>query len=119
MRPDTSTADVAGFAVAAGIVTSVGARTAHAALVARQMGKPCIVGCGDLTIDAAAGRAQLKGKTISEGDWITIEGDSGGLYLGRMDTAMTRPEAELAEIESWRAQAHDHKPEPRSAHFQL
>jgi pyruvate,orthophosphate dikinase len=119
MRPDTSTADVAGFAVAAGIVTSVGARTAHAALVARQMGKPCIVGCGDLTIDAAASRAQLKGKTISEGDWITIEGDGGGLYLGRMDTAMTRPEAELAEIESWRAQAHDHKPEPRSAHFQL
>jgi pyruvate,orthophosphate dikinase len=55
MRPDTSTADVAGFAVAAGIVTAVGARAAHAALVARQMGKPCVVGCSDLTIDMPAG----------------------------------------------------------------
>jgi pyruvate,orthophosphate dikinase len=60
MRPDTSTADVAGFAVAAGIVTAVGARTAHAALVARQMGKPCIVGCTNMTIDLAADRAQCR-----------------------------------------------------------
>jgi pyruvate,orthophosphate dikinase len=59
MRPDTSTADVAGFAAAAGIVTAVGARTAHAALVARQMGKPCIVGCNELAIDLAADRAML------------------------------------------------------------
>ena len=105
MRPDTSTADVAGFAVAAGIVTAVGARTAHAALVARQMGKPCIVGCGGMTIDVAADRAQLAGTTISGGDWITIDGDSGNIYLGRRDTVETRPEAELAEIAGWRSQA--------------
>ena len=86
MRPDTSTADVAGFAIAAGIVTSVGARTAHAALVARQMGKPCIVGCGGMTIDVAADRAQLGGTTISASDWITIDGDSGNIYLGRCET---------------------------------
>jgi pyruvate, orthophosphate dikinase len=65
MRPDTSTADVAGFAVAAGIVTAVGARTAHAALVARQMGKPCIVGCATMAVDVAADRAQLAGTMIS------------------------------------------------------
>ena len=103
MRPDTSTADVAGFAVAAGIVTAVGARTAHAALVARQMGKPCIVGCSGMTIDVAADRAQLAGTTISGSDWITIDGDSGNIYLGRRETVVTRPEAELAEIATWRS----------------
>jgi len=107
MRPDTSTADVAGFAIAAGIVTSVGARTAHAALVARQMGKPCIVGCSRMTIDAAAERAQLDGSTISASDWVTIDGDSGNIYLGRRETSVTRPEAELAEIASWRSFAGD------------
>jgi pyruvate,orthophosphate dikinase len=116
MRPDTSTADVAGFAVAAGIVTSVGARTAHAALVARQMGKPCIVGCGGMTIDVAADRAQLAGNAISGGDWITIDGDSGGIHLGRRETVVTRPEAELAEIARWQSEADDrnrdhHEPE--------
>jgi pyruvate, orthophosphate dikinase len=118
MRPDTSTADVAGFAVAAGIVTTVGARTAHAALVARQMGKPCIVGCGDMTIDTTAARAQLGASAISEGDWITIDGDGGKLYLGQLETAVSRPEAELAEVESWRSHERDarmHKaPQPHS-----
>ena len=92
MRPDTSTADVAGFAVAAGIVTSVGARTAHAALVARQMAKPCVVGCSSMTVDAAD-RAQLASTTISGSDWITIDGDRGTIYLGRRETVVTRPEA--------------------------
>ena len=107
MRPDTSTADVAGFAIAAGIVTAVGARTAHAALVARQMGKPCIVGCSNMTIDIAADRAQLAGTTISGSDWITIDGDSGCVYLGRREAVTTRPEAELAEVASWRSLACD------------
>jgi pyruvate,orthophosphate dikinase len=107
MRPDTSTADVAGFAVAAGIVTAVGARTAHAALVARQMGKPCIVGCSAMTIDMAAGRARLADAAISSGDWISIDGDSGHIYPGRHEITVTRPEAELAEIKGWRPRAHD------------
>ena len=104
MRPETSTADVAGFAVAAGIVTAIGARTAHAALVARQMGKPCIVGCALMTIDEA-GSAKIGGTEISEGDWVTIDGDSGNLYLGCLETATTRPEAELAEIARWKAES--------------
>jgi pyruvate,orthophosphate dikinase len=116
MRPDTSTADVAGFAVAAGIVTSVGARTSHAALVARQMGKACVVGCGDMVIDAASDRAQLGGSAISGSDWVTIDGDSGNLYLGRLATTVTRPQAELAEIARWRAQAPEHEQRrPKSA----
>jgi pyruvate,orthophosphate dikinase len=119
MRPDTSTTDVAGFAIAAGIVTSVGARTSHAALVARQMGKPCVVGCGAVTIDVAADSAQLAGVTISGSDWITIDGDTGNLYLGRLETVVTQPEPELAEIAAWRSQAHGpgHR-KPKSAPLQ-
>ena len=101
MRPDTSTADVAGFAVAAGIVTSVGARTAHAALVARQMGKPCVVGCGDIAIDLQSGCARIGAVELLAGDWLTIDGDSGNLYLGRLQTVTSRPEKELAEVASW------------------
>jgi pyruvate,orthophosphate dikinase len=104
MRPDTSTADVAGFAVAAGIVTTIGARTAHAALVARQMAKPCIVGCGGLAIEPAGDRARIGDIVVSTGDWVTIDGDSGHLYLGRLETKTTRPERELAEVERWRSE---------------
>jgi pyruvate,orthophosphate dikinase len=113
MRPDTSTADVAGFAVASGIVTAVGARTAHAALVARQMGKPCVVGCRDMVIDAAARRGTLGSTAIAEGDWITIEGEGGKVYLGRRESLVTRPEAELAEIASWHAH-HEGLAQPRA-----
>jgi len=115
MRPDTSTADVAGFAVAAGIVTAVGARTAHAALVARQMGRPCIVGCGDMAIDVAADRAQFGSATIAAGDWVTIDGDSGSIYLGKLETTATRPERALAEIAGWRSAADDHHHQRRTA----
>lgn len=115
MRPDTSTADVAGFAVAAGIVTAVGARTAHAALVARQMGKPCIAGCAGLAIDAAAGRAQLGTSAVMAGDWITIDGDTGSIYFGRRETIVTRPDAELAEIASWRSPAGRARPSARKS----
>ncbi|SFJ11098.1 PEP/pyruvate-binding domain-containing protein [Bradyrhizobium sp. cf659] len=115
LRPDTSTADVAGFAVAAGIVTAVGARTSHAALVARQMGKPCVVGCHALKIDPVARQARLADATLSEGDWITIEGDAGQLYLGRCRTVETRPDAELAEIATWQSQAGDLDPPARAA----
>jgi pyruvate, orthophosphate dikinase len=104
VRPDTSTADVAGFAVSAGIVTAVGGRTAHAALVARQMGKPCIVACNGLAIDAAGHSAQLARHTLNEGDWLSIDGGSGEIYLGRGTVIGDRPAMELAQVEEWRAQ---------------
>ena len=108
VRPDTSTADVAGFAAAAGIVTAVGGRTAHAALVARQMAKPCIVGCAALSVDAAGHGARLAGSTIREGDWLSIDGETGAIYLGRCDVVAERPDAELAEIERWRSKSLAH-----------
>ena len=105
VRPDTSTADVAGFAASAGILTAVGGRTAHAALVARQMGKPCIVGCAALVVDAAGHSAKLGATPIEEGDWLSIDGEAGTIYLGRCDIVVERPDAELAEVERWRGKS--------------
>ena len=103
MRPDTSTADIAGFIAAGGIITAVGGRTAHAALVARQMGKPCVVGCSALSIDASGRAAHLAGKIIKEGDWLSIDGEAGAIYLGRCEIVAERPNAELAMVERWRS----------------
>ena len=102
VRQDTSTADVAGFAVSAGIVTAVGGRTAHAALVARQLDKPCIVGCAELVVDVNRHCAQLGARTFREGDWISMDGGGGMIYLGRGQIVVDRPQAQLAEIARWR-----------------
>jgi len=106
VRRDISTADVAGFAVSAGIVTAIGGRTAHAALVARQMAKPCVVGCAGLEVDAGGHGGRLAGAALTEGDWLSINGATGAVYRGRGSILVEKPEAELAEIERWRAQAH-------------
>jgi len=103
VRPDTSTADVAGFAASEGIVTAVGGRTAHAALVARQMGKPCIVGCIGLDVDVASRCARLGDTAIKEGDWLSIDGGAGAIYLSHGRVVVDQPEAEMAEIAGWRA----------------
>ena len=108
VRPDTSTADIAGFAVSAGIVTAIGGRTAHAALIARQMGKPCVVGCAGLNVDVASHRAQLGMTAIKEGDWLSIDGEMGTIYLGQCNVVVDQPEAELAEIERWRTKSLEH-----------
>jgi len=102
VRPDTSTADVAGFAAAAGIVTAVGGRTAHAALVARQMAKPCVVGCTGLVVDLAGRHAQFGGAQVAEGDWLSIDGEAGTIHLGKAEVVVERPEAELDRLSQWR-----------------
>lgn len=102
VRPDTTTADVGGFAVAAGIVTAIGGRTAHAALVARQMGRPCVVGCGKLTVDVAGHRARFADTDVNEGEWLSVDGEAGLIYAGRGTVTVERPQAEIEEIERWR-----------------
>jgi pyruvate,orthophosphate dikinase len=101
VRPDTSTADVAGFAVSAGILTASGGRTAHAAVVARQLGKACVVGCTGLAIDEAAKQAKIAGHVIKEGDWLSVDGESGEVFPGKRRIVTSRPEAEIAEIARW------------------
>lgn len=103
IRPETSTADVVGFSICAGILTAVGGQTAHAALVARQMGKPCIVGCDSLKIETSGHGARLGETAIREGDWLSIDGGDGSVYLDRCTVITERPDKELAEIERWKA----------------
>jgi pyruvate, orthophosphate dikinase len=105
VRRDTSTADVAGFAASVGIVTAVGGRTAHAALVARQMGKPSVVGCNALNVDATERSARLAGSPLKQGDWLSIDGEAGTVYRGRGKIMIEKPQAELAEIAHWRQAA--------------
>jgi len=102
VRRDTSTEDVAGFAVASGILTASGGRTAHAAVVARQLGKVCLVGCRELKIHPNASGGEIGGHQIKEGDWISLDGETGEVALGRQNIVVQMPEAELAEIETWR-----------------
>ena len=103
VRRDTSTADVAGFSASVGILTAAGGRTAHAALVARHMGKPCVVGCESLRIDEENRQGRLGDATIKEGDWVSIDGGSGEVFLGQRKIVTERPEAELREVDSWQA----------------
>jgi pyruvate,orthophosphate dikinase len=104
VRPDISTPDIAGFSAAAGIVTAQGGRTAHAALVARQMGKPCVVGCTALAVDPDSRTARFDGGPVNESDWISIDGDDGAVYSGRANIVRERPAAELAELQRWRSE---------------
>ena len=102
VRRDTSTDDVAGFAVAAGILTAIGGRTAHAAVVARQLGKVCLVGCHALQVDENGRCGEIAGNRIDEGAWISLDGDTGEVTLGRREIIAELPQAELAAIEAWR-----------------
>jgi pyruvate,orthophosphate dikinase len=102
VRRDISTDDIAGIAAAEGVLTAVGGRTAHAAVVARQLGKACLVGCSSLVLDEHAS-ARLGDAPLREGDWLSLDGETGEIFLGRRDIVNVRPEAEIAEVERWRA----------------
>jgi pyruvate,orthophosphate dikinase len=103
VREDISTEDVGGIAGAAGILTARGGRTAHAAVVARQMGKVCLVGCRELAIDSGKRSCSIGGKVLREGQVISLDGGGGGVYLGAVEIVRARPERYLAAVASWRA----------------
>ncbi len=85
-RIETSPEDIKGMSAAEGILTARGGMTSHAALVARQMGRVCVAGCGELLIDYGAHTMTVKGRTIKEGDWISIDGSTGEVLEGKIDT---------------------------------
>ncbi|MGA3399322.1 MAG: PEP/pyruvate-binding domain-containing protein [Acetobacteraceae bacterium] len=113
VRPETLTADIAGLAGAAGLLTAAGSRTAHAAVVARQLGKVCLVGCMDLDIDMALRRCRIGGKAFDEGDAVSVDGNTGAIYPGALSVLTERPERELAAVAGWRSAA---APVPRKRH---
>ena len=86
VRDFTSPKDIRGMDAAQGILTAQGGMTSHAALVARQMGKVCIVGCGALDIDMKTRSFRADDATVKEGDWITIDGFTGEVILGQLET---------------------------------
>ncbi len=85
-RIETSPEDIRGMNAAVGILTARGGMTSHAALVARQMGKVCVAGCSALDIDYSTHTMKVGGRTIKEGDWISIDGTTGEVIEGKVPT---------------------------------
>ncbi len=88
VRPETKPDDVHGMLAAQGILTSRGGRTSHAALVARQFGKPAVVGVSELDINMGRRQMKVKDTVIKEGDWVSIDGTTGKVYAGKLDTVV-------------------------------
>ena len=87
VRNETAPDDIHGMSVAQGILTATGGMTSHAAVVGRQMGKPSVVGCGALHIDAKTRTLKVAGRTLSEGDMISIDGATGDVILKELPTS--------------------------------
>jgi len=87
VRVETSPEDIKGMQASNGVLTARGGMTSHAALVARQMGKVCVAGAGALIIDYIKKRMKVAGKTVKQGDWISLDGSTGEVFSGRVNTA--------------------------------
>jgi len=85
VRVETTPDDVHGMIASRGVLTSKGGATSHAAVVARGMGTPCVAGCEALEIDRRTKTATLGGKQLHEGDWLTIDGSTGNVMLGKLE----------------------------------
>ncbi len=103
VRVETSPDDFHGMAASQGVLTARGGATSHAAVVARQIGKPCVAGCAALVVDYEARTASADGVTFKEGDAISLDGSTGEVYLGALPTVEVRFEDQtgLQEILSW------------------
>src|SRR5207342_2973286 len=101
VRRETTPDDIHGMDAAQGILTSTGGLTSHAAVVTRGMGKPCVCGAGDVKVDDAARRFVADGVTVSEGDWISLDGSIGSVMLGQAPTLPPGESGEFAEFMGW------------------
>ncbi|MBI2841310.1 MAG: pyruvate, phosphate dikinase [Acidobacteria bacterium] len=86
VRSETCPDDIHGMSVAQGVLTATGGMTSHAAVVGRQMGKPSVVGCAALKIDEKAGKVSVNGKKAKKGDWVSIDGSTGEVFLAKIAT---------------------------------
>ena len=101
VRIETSPEDIHGMHAARGILTTRGGMTSHAAVVARGMGRPCVSGAGDITVDYAAGTMSVGGRNFAAGDLITIDGAAGEVIDGRMPTIEPEVSGDFAMLMSW------------------
>jgi len=98
VRVETSPEDLAGMAAAQGILTARGGMTSHAAVVARGMGKCCVSGAGALKIDYAAKVMEVDGLVIKEGDYISLNGSTGDIFLGKVGTSEAELDQDFADL---------------------
>ena len=101
VRLETSPEDIEGMHAAEGILTVRGGMTSHAAVVARGMGTACISGCGDIVIDEKKKQFTLGGKTYYEGDYISLDGSTGKIYDGDIQTQEASISGNFGRIMSW------------------
>src|SRR6266403_1332367 len=102
VRAETTPEDIHGMEVAKGILTSRGGMTSHAAVVTRGMGKCCVAGAGDIEVDEKAREMRVKGQVFREGDWISLDGTTGRVIKGKLNTLDPSPDdPELMKLMSW------------------
>ena len=107
VRAETSPEDIEGMSVSQGILTARGGRTSHAAVVARGMGTCCVAGCSALYIDEKAGTLTVAGNVVREGDFMSIDGVTGNVYIGRIPTVEAEVAGEFATVMEWADQVRD------------
>jgi len=100
VRPETTPDDVNGMVVSQGFLTQHGGGTSHAAVVARGWGKPCVAGCEDIKIDNSRNLFTVGGHTVKEGDWISVDGTTGEVFLGKVAKIETEFEKEVELIQA-------------------
>jgi pyruvate, orthophosphate dikinase len=102
VRAETTPEDIHGMEVAKGILTSRGGMTSHAAVVTRGMGKCCVAGAEKITVDEKAREMRVKGQTFKEGDWISLDGTTGRVIKGRLNTIPPKADdPELQQFMQW------------------
>ena len=101
VRLETSPEDIEGMKAAQGILTVRGGMTSHAAVVARDMGKCCVSGCGAIKMDEENKQFELSGKTFHEGDWLSIDGSTGKIYDGAIPTVDASIGGEFGRVMGW------------------
>ena len=102
VRAETTPEDIHGMEVAKGILTSRGGMTSHAAVVTRGMGKCCVAGAGDIDVDEKAREMRVKGQVFKAGDWISLDGTTGRVIKGKMNTLDPSPDdPELQKFMNW------------------
>ena len=101
VRNETSPEDIGGMAAAQGVLTVRGGMTSHAAVVGRGMGKPCVVGCGEISIDTKNNFFMVNGHTVKEHDYITIDGSTGSVIIGKVDLIDAEINDDLKQILLW------------------
>jgi len=102
VRAETTPEDIHGMEVAAGILTARGGMTSHAAVVTRGMGKCCVAGAGDVSVNEKAREMRVKGQVFKEGDWISLDGTTGRVIKGKLNTVDATPDdPELTKLLGW------------------